>query len=65
MTARSDDKGIKQSQIGFYAQDQIKLGLLSFLLGGRQDFATTDLDNVTSTGLPPRRTLRHSPAARR
>ena len=40
-----DDKGIKQSQLGLYAQDQIKLGRLSFLLGGRQDFATTDLDN--------------------
>ena len=40
-----DDKGIKQSQMGFYAQDQIKLGRLSFLLGGRQDFVTTDLDD--------------------
>ncbi|MCA6115868.1 TonB-dependent siderophore receptor [Bradyrhizobium sp. WSM 1738] len=41
-----DDKGIKQSQVGLYAQDQIKLGRLSFLLGGRQDFASTDLDNL-------------------
>ena len=40
-----DDKGIKQSQLGLYAQDQIRLGRLSFLIGGRQDFATTDLDN--------------------
>ncbi|WP_334412172.1 TonB-dependent siderophore receptor [Bradyrhizobium sp. AZCC 1721] len=41
----ADDINIKQSQIGFYAQDQIKLGRLSFLLGARQDFATTDLDD--------------------
>lgn len=41
----ADDMSIKQSQIGFYAQDQIKLGRLSFLLGARQDFATTDLDD--------------------
>jgi iron complex outermembrane receptor protein len=41
----NDDKAIKQTQIGFYAQDQIKLGRLSFLLGGRQDFAATNLDN--------------------
>ena len=37
-----DDNSIKQSQVGFYAQDQIKLGRLSFLLGGRQDFANTE-----------------------
>jgi iron complex outermembrane receptor protein len=41
----SDDTGIKQSQVGLYAQDQIKLGRLSFLLGGRQDFVTTRSDN--------------------
>ncbi|MCA6106295.1 TonB-dependent siderophore receptor [Bradyrhizobium cenepequi] len=40
-----DDTGIKQSQFGLYAQDQIRIGGLSFLLGGRQDFVTTDLDN--------------------
>ncbi|MCA6125316.1 TonB-dependent siderophore receptor [Bradyrhizobium sp. WSM 1704] len=40
-----DDTGIKQSQAGIYLQDQIRLGRLSFLLGGRQDFVTTDLDN--------------------
>ncbi|SDC85570.1 iron complex outermembrane recepter protein [Bradyrhizobium brasilense] len=40
-----DDTGIKQSQAGLYLQDQIRLGRLSFLLGGRQDFVTTDLDN--------------------
>ncbi|MBB4391624.1 iron complex outermembrane receptor protein [Bradyrhizobium sp. ERR14] len=44
-----DNKGIKQSQLGLYAQDQIKLGRLSFQLGGRQDFVTTQLD----TNLPP------------
>ncbi|MDQ8732542.1 TonB-dependent siderophore receptor [Bradyrhizobium sp. LHD-71] len=49
-----DDKDVRQSQLGIYLQDQIKLGRLSFLLGGRQDFATTDLDDhiagrVTST----------------
>ncbi|WP_315837776.1 TonB-dependent siderophore receptor [Bradyrhizobium prioriisuperbiae] len=41
----TDDTGIKQSQVGIYAQDQIKIGKLSFLLGGRQDFVTTDLDS--------------------
>jgi iron complex outermembrane receptor protein len=42
---RYDDSTIKQSQVGIYLQDQIKLGRLSFQFGGRQDFATTDLDN--------------------
>ena len=42
---RYDDNTIKQSQVGIYLQDQIKLGRLSFQLGGRQDFVTTDLDN--------------------
>jgi iron complex outermembrane recepter protein len=41
----TDNTGIKQSQVGLYAQDQIKLGRLSFQLGGRQDFVTTRLDN--------------------
>ena len=36
-----DDTGIKQSQVGVYPQDQIKLGRLSFLFSGRQDFAST------------------------
>ena len=40
-----DDNRVQQSQVGFYAQDQIKLGRLSFLLGGRQDFASTEVDN--------------------
>ena len=40
-----DNTGVKQSQLGLYAQDQIKLGRLSFQLGGRQDFATTQLDS--------------------
>ncbi|WP_245477901.1 TonB-dependent siderophore receptor [Bradyrhizobium guangxiense] len=44
-----DNKGIKQSQLGLYAQDQIKLDRLSFQLSGRQDFVTTQLD----TNLPP------------
>jgi iron complex outermembrane receptor protein len=43
-TGPADDTGVKQSQIGIYAQDQIKLGNLSFQLGGRQDFVTTDVD---------------------
>ncbi|KRQ93202.1 TonB-dependent receptor, partial [Bradyrhizobium jicamae] len=42
--AMSDNTGIKQSQVGLYAQDQIKLGRLSFQLGGRQDFVTTKVD---------------------
>jgi iron complex outermembrane receptor protein len=41
----TDNTGIKQSQVGFYAQDQIKLGRLSFQLGGRQDFVTTTVDS--------------------
>lgn len=43
--AMSDNTGIKQSQVGLYAQDQIKLGRLSFQLGGRQDFVTTKVDS--------------------
>lgn len=43
-TGLADDTGVKQSQVGIYAQDQIKLGKLSFQLGGRQDFVTTDVD---------------------
>ncbi|WP_368508042.1 TonB-dependent siderophore receptor [Bradyrhizobium lupini] len=43
MGAMSDDTGVKQSQVGLYAQDQIKLGRLSFQLGGRQDFVTTQV----------------------
>ncbi len=43
--AMSDNTGVKQSQVGLYAQDQIKLGRLSFQLGGRQDFVTTQVDN--------------------
>lgn len=41
----SDNTGVKQSQVGLYAQDQIKLGRLSFQLGGRQDFVTTQVDS--------------------
>ncbi|WP_370112934.1 TonB-dependent siderophore receptor [Bradyrhizobium sp. USDA 329] len=43
--AMSDNTGVKQSQVGLYAQDQIKLGRLSFQFGGRQDFVTTQVDN--------------------
>lgn len=43
--AMTDNTGVKQSQVGLYAQDQIKLGRLSFLLGGRQDFVTTRVDS--------------------
>ncbi|MGD4318193.1 hypothetical protein QT621_27315, partial [Xanthomonas citri pv. citri] len=42
----SDKTGVKQSQIGLYLQDQIKLGRLSFQLGGRQDFVTTAVDAI-------------------
>lgn len=44
-----DNTGVKQSQVGLYAQDQIKLGRLSFQLGGRQDFVTTQLDSDVFT----------------
>lgn len=43
-TGPADDTGVRQSQVGIYLQDQIKLGRLSFQLGGRQDFVTTDVD---------------------
>lgn len=46
--AMSDNTGVKQSQVGLYAQDQIKLGRLSFQLGGRQDFVTTQVDSGIS-----------------
>lgn len=39
-----DDTAIKQSQVGVYLQDQIKLGRLSFLFSGRQDLVSTSLD---------------------
>jgi iron complex outermembrane recepter protein len=49
----TDNTAVKQSQVGLYAQDQIKLGRLSFQLGGRQDFVTTTVDsglaNVTAS----------------
>ncbi|MCP1779734.1 iron complex outermembrane receptor protein [Bradyrhizobium japonicum] len=40
----TDNTGVKQSQVGLYLQDQIKLGRLSFQLGGRQDFVTTKVN---------------------
>ncbi|WP_249142955.1 TonB-dependent siderophore receptor [Bradyrhizobium liaoningense] len=45
----SDNTGVRQSQVGLYAQDQIKLGRLSFQLGGRQDFVTTQVDSNLPT----------------
>ncbi|MBB2733399.1 iron complex outermembrane receptor protein [Bradyrhizobium japonicum] len=47
--AMSDNTGVRQSQVGLYAQDQIKLGRLSFQLGGRQDFVTTLVDSNLPT----------------
>lgn len=51
--AMTDNTGVKQSQVGLYLQDQIKLGRLSFQLGGRQDFVTTkvnaDLFNTSAS----------------
>lgn len=46
--AMSDNTGVKQSQLGLYAQDQIRLGRLSFQLAGRQDFVTTQVDSGVS-----------------
>ncbi len=43
-----DDSRTNQSQVGLYAQDQMKLGRLSVVLGGRQDFATTDVTNYNA-----------------
>src|SRR5262245_40560919 len=44
MGAMTDNTGVRQSQVGLYAQDQIKLGRLSFQLGGHQDFVTTKVN---------------------
>ncbi len=41
----TDNTGVKQSQVGLYAQDQIKIGRVSFQFGGRQDFVTTTVDS--------------------
>src|SRR5262249_45353681 len=48
----SDNTGIKQSQLGLYAQDQIRFGRLSFQLGGRQDFVTTRVDSGLADTTP-------------
>ena len=34
-----------QDQLGFYAQDQVKLGRVSLLLSGREDLVDTSVDN--------------------
>jgi iron complex outermembrane recepter protein len=47
--ATYQDYRVNQSQVGIYAQDQIKLGRLSVQLGGRQDFATTKADDYLGT----------------
>lgn len=39
------DQRQKQDQVGVYAQDQVKLGNLSLLLGGRHDWAKSALAN--------------------
>jgi iron complex outermembrane recepter protein len=39
------DQVQEQSQLGIYAQDQIKLGQWVFLIGGRQDWAKNSLEN--------------------
>lgn len=36
---------VERDQLGVYLQDQIKLGRLSFTLGGRQDWVSTDFEN--------------------
>ncbi|WP_164133836.1 TonB-dependent receptor domain-containing protein, partial [Stenotrophomonas maltophilia] len=42
---------ITQTQMGFYAQDQIKFGRLSLTLGSRYDTVNTGLDNhLTPSG---------------
>lgn len=51
-SGRSDTK-TKASQVGVYLQDQIEVGKLNLLFGGRYDWATTDIDNNlngTTTG---------------
>lgn len=41
----SNNTVTSQNQVGLYAQDQIKIDNWSFALGGRYDWASTDLDN--------------------
>lgn len=43
-----DDSLTNQKQVGLYVQDQMKLGRLSLVLGGRQDFTTTDVSNFNA-----------------
>jgi len=55
----TSDQAQKQYQTGLYLQDQIKLGRLSVLLGGRYDWArtmtdTTNLTNGVRTHAPQR-----------
>ena len=51
MPAFSSDQKQRQFQTGLYLQDQIKMGRLSVMLGGRYDWARTMTDNTTlSTG---------------
>lgn len=46
-SGRSDTK-TKASQVGIYLQDQIEVGRLNLLFGGRHDWATTDIDDNLS-----------------
>ena len=43
---------VKQEQFGLYFQDQLKLGRLSLVLGGRQDWADTRLDGGAQKDSP-------------
>jgi iron complex outermembrane recepter protein len=47
------DQVVEQSQLGIYAQDQIKLGQWVFLIGGRQDWADFKIDNGTGASFSP------------
>jgi iron complex outermembrane recepter protein len=42
------------TQVGVYAQDQIKLGNWLLTLGGRQDWVESTLDNLLAPGSPPK-----------
>lgn len=49
LTPSSDDR-TQARQTGLYVQDQIELGALSVLLGGRQDWARTEIDDRLNGG---------------
>ncbi|WP_137154178.1 TonB-dependent siderophore receptor [Rhizobium sp. FKL33] len=46
----TEDTSTVAKQLGVYAQDQIEIGKLNLLFGGRYDWATTDIDDHLNGG---------------